>query len=448
MSCIMMDEIKSQVSEVLRYSQGIPNLNADKLVDEWFEAKQSIIDAWRGKTIIETSQTIIFELSPEEKRKRFNEFLNFIEFTYGNDALVEFLEINHKDFFTNHLSNEYTYNDITIPKGTKIIRAFKFFESDISALDDIQSHASMIIQEDKVSGQLCLSVHPLDYLSSSENTYHWRSCHALDGDYRSGNLSYMLDKSTIVCYLKGASSIKLPNFPETIPWNSKKWRMLVHVSEGWDAVFAGRQYPFASTASLDLVQCMLVSHLGMTLGEWTPWHDDYIKDFPGSHESLDFQYLAMKGRIYSLEELTDSTEHRLHFNDLLHSSFYLTPKYCWQRRRYGRPIKFDIGHPVKCLCCNKTNIASSDMFICESCEEDLYPDTSERKYCDCCGARIYAEDEWYFVDSGAYGLYCERCYEEELEQCPRCEKTYYTSEMIYDYELGEKVCPSCKEEHE
>ena len=28
-----------------------------------------------------------------------------------------------------------------------------------------------------------------DYLSLSENAFNWRSCHALDGEYRAGNLS-------------------------------------------------------------------------------------------------------------------------------------------------------------------------------------------------------------------------------------------------------------------
>lgn len=85
----------------------------------------------------------------------------------------------------------------------------------------------MLIQEDKVTGILCLSIHPLDYLSLSENTYNWRSCHALDGEYRAGNLSYMMDNTTVVCYLKGEDEAELPHFPAEVKWNSKKWRMLL-----------------------------------------------------------------------------------------------------------------------------------------------------------------------------------------------------------------------------
>ena len=127
-----------------------------------------------------------------------------------------------------------------IPRGMKIVKSFKYFEKDEDTLADIQSAASMIIQEDKIEGKLCMSVHPLDFLSLSENTYNWRSCHALDGDYRAGNLSYMVDSSTVICYLKSDRDERLPNFPPEVKWNSKKWRVLLFFSNDWDMIFAGR----------------------------------------------------------------------------------------------------------------------------------------------------------------------------------------------------------------
>jgi hypothetical protein len=55
----------------------------------------------------------------------------------------------------------------------KLAKAFKFFTDSKTVLYDLQNRASQIIQEDKVEGTLCLSVHPLDFLSSSMNTYNW-----------------------------------------------------------------------------------------------------------------------------------------------------------------------------------------------------------------------------------------------------------------------------------
>ena len=251
-----MEDIKRDFAKVIKYSQGFEPANIDALFDKWLDAKRDIIEAWGGNFIIEVPETVQFELSPEEKKSRLNQFMDMIAEVYDNNELVFFLENVEEDFFSNHLSKDYNFGkDKKIPKGTKIIRAFKYFEKDPRVLEDLQNQASMIIQEDKISGMLCFSVHPLDFISSSENTYHWRSCHALDGDYRAGNLSYMMDESTVICYLRNGSEYKkLPNFPEDVMWNSKKWRMLLFLSDGWDALFAGRQYPFFSPTALELVQ--------------------------------------------------------------------------------------------------------------------------------------------------------------------------------------------------
>ena len=133
---------------------------------------------------------------------------------------------------------ENPYKDVKL--GMKLVKAFKFFEQDKVTLETIQNEASRLIQEDKIEGKLRVSVHPLDFLSASENTYNWRSCHALDGEYRAGNLSYMCDRSTVMVYLCTEDKKKLPRFPASVPWYSKKWRMLLHFSDNWDMIFAGR----------------------------------------------------------------------------------------------------------------------------------------------------------------------------------------------------------------
>jgi hypothetical protein len=196
----IIQQIKSDFDAVISYSQGIREIKSNKVLEQWYEAKRDIIDSWGGKLIVELPERVTFELSPEEKQRRLDEFIETIEEIYDNYNLVNFITSVQKDFFSNHLSKEYrSRTGALIPKGTKVVKAFKYFEEDEKALYDLQTQASMIIQEDKISGTLCMSVHPLDFLSSSENTYHWRSCHSLDGDYRAGNLSYMLDSSTVIC---------------------------------------------------------------------------------------------------------------------------------------------------------------------------------------------------------------------------------------------------------
>jgi hypothetical protein len=50
----------------------------------------------------------------------------------------------------------------------------------------------------------------------------------------------MMDEHTMVCYLKASDSVKLPNFPDDVPWNSKKWRVLLYLSKDLNMLMAGR----------------------------------------------------------------------------------------------------------------------------------------------------------------------------------------------------------------
>lgn len=228
-----IEEIKKQFDRVIEYSQNILDPRTDQLFDRWYKAKRYIIDElFDGKLIYQFEEKMSFELSDTVKEKKIQEFLNRIEDFWHNSELYNFVKEQKSGFFNNEVISDYDIEEKRIRKGTKMIKAFKFFASG-KELENIQNDASRLIQENKVEGYLCLSVHPLDFLSSSENNYKWRSCHALDGEYRAGNLSYMTDTTTFMCYLKGDDEDKeiLPHFPSSVPWNSKKWRTLMYISE-------------------------------------------------------------------------------------------------------------------------------------------------------------------------------------------------------------------------
>ena len=136
-----------------------------------------------GELIYEFPQKVNFELGPKEKNMRIDEFISTLQGRYDNYDLAMFVEKMKEGFFDNEVPFDYTLdNGQKISKGMKLVKAFKYFEEDKSLLTDMQNHASRIIQEDRIEGTLCLSVHPLDFLSNSENDSNWRSCHSLDGE--------------------------------------------------------------------------------------------------------------------------------------------------------------------------------------------------------------------------------------------------------------------------
>lgn len=445
--------IKPDFDKVIAYSQNISNPQTDSLLEAWYEAKEHIIDKWDGKLIVEAGP-VTFDLSLEEKRKRLDEFILTVENTYENDALAYFLEQVRDDFFNNRLSENYCTKGFNIAKGTKIVKAFKYFECDEKVLDELQTQASMIIQEDKINGILCMSVHPLDYLSSSENTYHWRSCHALDGDYRAGNISYMLDKSTVVCYLKkGCEVCKLPNFPDDVLWNSKKWRMLLFLEDKLEALFAGRQYPFFSPTALDLVKQLYIDSFKEGQCYWSNWYDDYILDFPRKNASYtrdcnldNGRNVMLNGRIYPMLELVEDCNHPQHFNDLIYSSFYI-PHYCWHYfpKSAKRRLHFSVGAKVPCLYCGKNYLEDEEAsMICFQCEaEHGVGENKHFVYCSCCERRIHRSDA-YWVDS-VDGYLCEYCLETQTRECDECHEFWYNCNITYLHERQKYLCPCCKE---
>ena len=305
-----------------------------------------------------------------------------------------------------------------------------------------------MIQEDTVTGTLCFSVHPLDYLSSSENTYNWRSCHALDGEYCAGNLSYMVDKSTVICYLKGANNAKLPMFPDDIPWNSKKWRVLIYVSDYWDLLFAGRQYPFNSDYGMEIVRKELLIRLKKEHWSYCDWTDPIIDEIPDSYDhryDLNETHIMMRGNLYKMSEVVIDNPGSTHFNDVLRSSIY-RPHYTlinnkpWFRHDFSR---VHVGGECNCLRCGKAPIKLTESFMCDECTlqyGDL--DTDTFTYCDCCGRRIFVDDSW-IVDGDEV---CDNCVHTECFYCDECEEYHFNTARVYLEEEDRYVCERCADE--
>ena len=454
-----IEEIKDQFKQVITWSQGIPDPKVDKLFEDWYEAKRHFIRNFGEELIVELPEKISFPLSKDERDARLNDFIGEIENNYGNVPLANFVSDNRGDFFSNIMTVDYTCPECKVKKGSKIIKAFKHFEEDKVALENIQNYASRLIQEDTVEGHLCISVHPLDFLSASENNYNWRSCHALDGEYRSGNLGYMVDACTIMCYLKGDKDEKLPNFPESVPWNSKKWRVWIYFAEDGNMMFAGRQYPFELPSAMDHIREELLTacHLSTEQYKWTEWYKEKVDKIPFKPSTMASRwlydkYVAIGHQLVGMNELIRDVPGSKHFNDLLHSSCY-NPIYSYKYRNAEwfvpdptgetepHSTKFYLGGSVKCMRCGEQEIQLTEAMTCVDCEEQYGSlDSDEFGYCTCCGRHIYLEDAYWIHDEPL----CEQCYDTEAKRCERCDAIYFKDELTFDRKTEKMICSYCK----
>lgn len=403
-------------------------------------------------------EKVTFELNDNSKRQRYQQFLDYINevFNWQDDIpLLDFLDIvDYKTFYTNSLPFDYSLPDgKIIQKGSKIIKAFKYFvQNDL--LYTLQNQASELIQENKVEGYLTFSVHPLDFLSSSENTFNWRSCHALDGEYRAGNLSYLLDSSTMICFLQSGTDTKLPRFPQDVPWNNKRWRMLLFFDDKFQVMFAGRQYPFSSPGALDTVRKIFQEHLveeRYTWGlskkpAWSNWHNDYLHEFNYSEHPEDDAYIEedryaiINHGIWDIHQIFKDAKDSKHFNDITRSSCYTKPYYMYEKQWCKQPtIEFHIGAAIPCLKCGNDIIKSNDTMLCPTCDVDSDRYTT----CACCGTSM-PSDAGYWVDNE---YICDSCFISEVFQCEQCLEYHFTNQKHYIDETDSIVCEHCYEDY-
>ena len=450
-----IDAIKEQFAKVISYSQGITNPKLDHLFQEWEKNKKVFIDTFGG-LIYEYPEVVRFELSESMKYEKVNAFIERIDTFYDNNDLACFIEANIDGFFSNEVVTDYYSN---IPVGAKLLKAFKHFEENKEVLDLIQTEASRIVQENKVEGKLCFSVHPLDYLSSSENTFNWRSCHSLDGEFRCGNLSYMGDASTVIVYLKDEFDHELPHFSPKVKWNSKKWRILLHFSTNRDMIFAGRQYPFSTPAGLEAIMEVFCKNHFFTQRtrfwrDWSSFYIDSVEEENGSTHLLNRRYLPICGQLYELESLIHKAPNSFHYDDLRESSVYKYPSYTYlMDKSFLGPfskvdidtLSFEIGSETHCLHCGNELVSTYDMMVCPVCDCDIYDLSDRRGYttCDCCGRTIYYEDSYIVNDE--YRV-CEDCERTETGYCHSCGDRHWKSDLRYNRETGETICRWCEED--
>lgn len=420
---LLTGDLVKNFESVLYHSQAYPfELNVIPLLAQWEKAKAKFIEAFGGKTIWKSREPVRINLTKEMKAEKFKSFLEELQ-NHGyceDDDFNTFIVSNQDGFFENKVVEEWP--EYHICKGAKLLKSFKKFNFDAENLRVMQDIASRYIQEDKIEGYLYLSVDPLDFLTVSDNNAKWTSCHSLDGDYRGGNLNYMVDETTLIAYVASDKKEQLRCFPRGLFWNNKKWRMLVHTN--WKTnIYYNKQYPFTNDLLLELTHNAVVSVLSLT---------DMSKPECVGVRNLDYwcNSLVLKPdktvrniQDYIIYEADNG------YLDLIRSQSYqpimsynLTAYKEWlksrrhfllgkkkQEKRLSELLTIHIGAPALCPCCGESHINSRSSFLCNDCICEHDADVDFYCYCAGCGGHIY-EGEYCEMLNGE--IYCERCLEE------------------------------------
>ena len=152
--------------------------------------------------------------------------------------IVAALNANISVGFCEKCNQYYVFNEEQCPhcnNSLKITTGYEVFR---------QFH-SQILNQKSVRGNLCLSIHPLDFVTMSDNDCGWNSCMQWmedTGDYRLGTIEMMNSPCVVIAYVESHDPMKLFSPYGAEEWNNKKWRQLYIIDR--TIILGNRQYPY------------------------------------------------------------------------------------------------------------------------------------------------------------------------------------------------------------
>lgn len=234
---------------------GIDEFDRDKfdfVLRFWNQNKQTLFKVLKENLILE--KEIIFPMSSEELSENLYHFRIESQFCqnfwswYYNECADESTEVRSSlrslllsDLGTNHYEgNTIRIKDYLLRNGIKVIKALKNLNDKYihsPYFEEFRLEHSRILNQKEIKGTLCLSIHPLDYLTLSDNDYDWDSCLSVINDcgsHRSGVIEMMNSECVVIAYIKGEKPFE--------NWTNKKWRSLFIVNQ--DIISAIKAYPY------------------------------------------------------------------------------------------------------------------------------------------------------------------------------------------------------------
>lgn len=268
-------------------------------------------------------------------------------------------------------------------KGTKVTKLFRFFVNE-SELDTLIKKYATIFNQKTIKGDLCLSVHPLDYFSVSDNQCGWNSCFSVhDGSYRISTTGLLTSPNTMVAYLS-SGDVEYEAYDMSMTWNNKKWRTYVTMSHDQKTFHIGREYPYSNPALRQKVVEMIADLTGWEYQEAD--REIYINT-PDAFYNDGFYHL------YEATNIEDDE----------------------------RIDELDIAEDCYCMECGTTyDLEGVNGICCISCHPECHEDYMGT--CMLCDTHIFDyEDYTYVISRGEY--VCEWC-APKLTYCQECDEVY------------------------
>lgn len=418
---MMLDYIKEYAFHNARYSSRQLG-DFDYLFRFWDKSKQKYLKQIFGdKLILEKEVNLVKTnadlandlddaLYNEGENEEICDFISEIKcIDYNNVRLygvldeltsVETLAENEYKGESISFTNPATGKEIKIQKGCKPVRTIGKIakEFNIKGFEEFRKIHSIVLTKKNLTGKLCLSIHPFDYMTMSDNNSNWSSCMNWmeEGCYRQGTVEMMNSKMVIVAYLKANNDFVTT---KDYTWNNKKWRELFIINK--DIITNIKGYPYASDA--------------LTLATL-----NWLKELAAAADFGNFSDTAVYwDNDTNPKNITVNTVTNYMYND-----------FCSECRHYSYFNKEILDNVDTVLTLSYSGISEcmatgeADPDIDENTCALVSVDADEYDKCSCCGRPIYDDERYHFRDE----CICESCWE-NLKEDVITEEYYYEDEV-------------------
>jgi len=311
---------------------------------------------------------------------------------------------------------------VNLTKGCSIMKAFKklldYYDIDTEYYEQFRIFMSMINNDGISNAKVTLSIHPLDFMTMSDNNSNWSSCMSwkTNGCYHIGTIEMMNSPYVLVAYIENSDPFTLV---DDITWNNKRWRQLFYIND--DIEISGKAYPYSCDALskkiLDVIAELSKKNLHRTYKTGIQKYEDMCDSFEINGQ--DFSNFCENEYIdeYIYEHIPENGD--ILATGIMYNDFYNDNHYTYFCRRNPhtkiRVINLN-EEPARCLKCN------NDLSTWEHMSSDFkegYEDDFNSRY----------ENSCYPICTD-----CKSDYE--------CEQCWNTNPFCIEYE-GEKYCKDC-----
>lgn len=314
---------------------------------------------------------------------------------------------------------------LILQNGMKPMRALNkvvnyFGKENFPHFEEFRLAHSNIFTSKVIKGTLVFSIHPLDYMTMSDNDNNWTTCMSWvdDGEYRLGTLEMLNSNNSLMVYLESETPYE---FSPGHFWNNKSWRQIVVVDK--NIILGGKSYPYTSkqlsVKILEILQGFAKENLNWKY-KYGPQEYHDMSQMYGEHVHSTHKNSSKKSILFDTGFM---------YNDILenHTSTY----YCI-RNRVSKQKVISYSGKAFCLDCGEPfeRRASSENLFCNEC--------LSAHECNHCGRYIHKNETTYIVNNQKH---CEDCFT-RLRKCPDCGKlvSSYSSYFVFcDQEALDKA---------